>query len=93
VFKIVFEVDAEKEDGKPFGVWSPNFTPTLNEKASFRKFLRSWFGRILRTAELEDYDPVAVSTQVGSRRRIEAQRDAQIPKGITNASESKCITL
>src|SRR5436305_7931650 len=56
VFKIVFEVDTEKEDGTRFGVWSTNFTPTLNEKASLRKFLRSWFGRDLSKAELEDFD-------------------------------------
>src|ERR1041385_2060410 len=40
VFKIVFEVDAEKEEGGRYCVWSNNFTPTLNEKASLRKFLR-----------------------------------------------------
>jgi hypothetical protein len=56
VFKIVFEVDANKEDGSRYGVWSPNFTPTLNEKASLRRFLRAWFGRDLSTAELEDFD-------------------------------------
>src|SRR5256885_4889646 len=56
VFKIVFEVDAEKEDGSRYGVWSNNFTPTLNEKASLRKFLRGWFGRDLTQAELEDFD-------------------------------------
>jgi hypothetical protein len=56
VFKIVFEVDAEKEDGTRFGVWSNNFSPTLNEKASLRKFLRGWFGRDLSKAELEDFD-------------------------------------
>jgi hypothetical protein len=56
VFKIVFEVDAEKEEGAPYAVWSPNFSPTLNEKASLRKFLRGWFGRDLSMAELEDFD-------------------------------------
>ena len=45
VFKIVFEVDADKKDGGRYGVWSNNFTPTLNEKASLRKFLRGWFGQ------------------------------------------------
>ena len=38
VFRIVFKVDTEKEDGGPYSVWSTNFTPTLNEKASLRKF-------------------------------------------------------
>ena len=56
VFKLVFEVDSEKEDGTRYGVWSNNFTPTLNEKASLRKFLRGWFGRDLTRTELEDFD-------------------------------------
>ena len=56
VFKIVFEVDMDKEDGSRYGVWSNNFTPTLNEKSSLRKFLRGWFGRDLSKAELEDFD-------------------------------------
>jgi hypothetical protein len=56
VFKVVFEVDMPREDGSRFCAWSRNFTPTLNEKAAFRKFLRGWFGRDLAEAELEDFD-------------------------------------
>lgn len=56
VFKIVFEVDATREDGSRFCVWSRNFTPTLNEKANFRKFLRGWFGRDLSETELAEFD-------------------------------------
>jgi hypothetical protein len=67
VFKIIFEVDADKEDGSPYAVWSPNFTPTLNEKASLRKFLRGWFGRDLSTAELEDFD---TETLIGKAAQV-----------------------
>src|SRR4051812_13607988 len=56
VFRIVFEANSEREDGSRHCVWSPNFTPTLNEKSSLRKFLRGWYGRDLSTAELEDFD-------------------------------------
>lgn len=56
VFKIVFEVDMKKGDGSPHAVWSPAFTPTLNEKANLRKFIRGWYGRDLSVAELEDFD-------------------------------------
>jgi hypothetical protein len=56
VFKVVFEVDMDREDGSRFCVWSRNFTPSLNEKANFRKFVRGWFGRDLSDAELEDFD-------------------------------------
>src|SRR5437660_2461039 len=52
VFKMVFEVDADKEDGGRYAVWSNNFTPTLNKKASLRRFLQSWFGRELTEVEL-----------------------------------------
>lgn len=56
VFKIVFEVDMDKEDGSRYCVWSRNFTPSLNEKANFRKFVRGWFGRDLTKQELDDFD-------------------------------------
>jgi hypothetical protein len=56
VFKVVFEVDRQKEDGMRYAVWSRNFTPTLNEKSSFRKFLRGWFGRDLTSTELQEFD-------------------------------------
>jgi len=56
VFKVVFEVDMDKEDGARYCVWSRNFTPTLNEKANFRKFLRGWFGRDMMESELRDFE-------------------------------------
>ena len=56
VFKLVFEVDMEREDGSRYCVWSRGFTPSVNEKASFRKFLRSWFGRDLTREEMAGFD-------------------------------------
>ena len=56
VFKIVFEVNMDREDGSRFCVWSRNFTPSLNEKANLRKFLRGWLGRDLTAQELNDFD-------------------------------------
>ena len=56
VFKIVFETTVEREDGSRFCAWSRNFTPSLNEKANLRKFLRGWFGHDLGKAELDDFD-------------------------------------
>ncbi len=56
VFKVVFEVDMQKEDGSRYAVWSRNFTPTLNEKSSFRKFLKGWLGRDLTATELKEFD-------------------------------------
>jgi len=56
VFKVVFEIDSARGDGSRYCAWSRNFTPTLNEKANFRKFLRSWFGRDLTSNELSEFD-------------------------------------
>jgi len=57
VFQLVFETDAPaREDGSPQCVWSRGFTPSLNEKANFRKFLRQWLGRDLTAAEETEFD-------------------------------------
>ncbi len=55
-FRIVFEVDLANEKGERHCVWSSGFTTSLNEKASLRKFLRTWFGRDLTAQELEEFD-------------------------------------
>ncbi len=56
VFKLVFETPLERPDGSRFCAWSRNFTPTLNEKANLRKFLRGWFGHDLTKPEMDDFD-------------------------------------
>lgn len=61
VFRLVFETDAEpREDGSRQCVWSRGFTPSLNEKSNFRKFLRQWFGRDLTAAEEAEFDTEAL---------------------------------
>lgn len=61
VFRLVFETDAPpREDGSRQCVWSRGFTPSLNEKANFRKFLRQWFGRDLTAAEEAEFDTEAL---------------------------------
>jgi len=57
VFRLVFETDADpREDGSRQCCWSRGFTPSLNEKANFRKFLRQWNGRDLTAAEETEFD-------------------------------------
>jgi hypothetical protein len=56
VFKLIFEIDKLRDDGKPWTVWSRRFTPTLAEKSNLRKFLRQWYGRDLNKKELENFD-------------------------------------
>ena len=59
-FKLVFEVEAEREDGTRFAVWSMGFTTTLNEKANFRRFIKQWYGRDLNAQELKEFDTEAL---------------------------------
>jgi hypothetical protein len=89
VFKIVFEVDAEKEDGAPYAVWSPNFTPTLNEKASLRKFLRGWFGRDLSTAELEDFDTETLIGKPAQLVVVHEHKDGKVYANIAACTPDK----
>jgi hypothetical protein len=56
-FRLVFETDApERNDQTRQCIWSRGFTPSLHEKASFRKFLRQWQGRDLTKEEENDLD-------------------------------------
>lgn len=58
-FRLAFEVDEMDSSATPprrHCVWSSGFTTSLNEKASFRKFLKTWFGRDLTAQELEEFD-------------------------------------
>jgi len=56
IFKVVFETACIRDDGSPFLVWSPGFTASLHDKASFRKFMKGWLGRDLTKAELDEFD-------------------------------------
>jgi hypothetical protein len=55
-FRLVFEVDLENERKERHCVWSSNFTASLNEKATLRKFLKQWLGRDLTAQELQEFD-------------------------------------
>ena len=77
VFKIVFEVDLDRDDGSRFCVWSRNFTPSLNEKANLRKFMRGWFGRDLTKAELEDFDTESLIGKPAQLVVVHEHRDGE----------------
>ena len=55
-FRLVFETQSLREDGKPHLVWSRGFTPSLHEKAALRTFLKQWLGRDLSAAEQAEFD-------------------------------------
>lgn len=56
VFRLVYESEMTDDDGKRFCVWSRPYTPSLNEKANFRKDIKKILGRDLTKAELEEFD-------------------------------------
>lgn len=60
VFRLVFETEVTDDDGKRFCVWSRGYTPSLNEKANFRKDLKRILGRDLTQTELDEFDTEAL---------------------------------
>jgi len=89
VFKIVFEANMEKEDGTRYGVWSTNFSPTLNEKSSLRKFLRGWFGRDLAKAELEDFDTETLIGKPAQLVVVHQHKDGEVYANIAACTPDK----
>jgi hypothetical protein len=89
VFKIVFEVDEDKGDGGRFCVWSRNFTPSLNEKANLRKFLRGWYGRDLTKAELEDFDTESLIGRTAHLVVLHEHRDGETYANIVACAPDK----
>jgi len=56
-FRLVYETEVEDtENDRRFCVWSRGYTPSLNEKAAFRKDIKKILGRELTKAELEEFD-------------------------------------
>src|SRR4051812_5462683 len=89
VFRIVFEANSEREDGSRHCVWSPNFTPTLNEKSSLRKFLRGWYGRDLSTAELEDFDTETLIGKPAQLVVVHEHKDGKVYANIAACTADK----
>lgn len=55
-FRLVIETEMKKDDGSHWHVWSHGYTPSLNEKAAFRKDLKKILGRALSAAEEDGFD-------------------------------------
>jgi hypothetical protein len=89
VFKIVFEVDATKEDGSRPCVWSHNFTPSLNEKANFRKFLRAWFGRDLMESEMAEFDTETLIAKPAQLVVVHEHKEGQVYANIAACTPDK----
>ena len=89
VFKLVFEVDQDKEEGGRFCVWSHNFTPSLNEKANFRKFLRAWFGRDLMESEMAEFDTETLIGKPAQLVVVHEHKDGQVYANIAACTPDK----
>ncbi len=89
VFKLVFEVDLDREDGSRFCVWTHNFTPSLNEKANFRKFLRSWFGRDLMESEMAEFDTETLIGKPAQLVVVHEHKEGQIYANIAACTPDK----
>ncbi len=55
MIKLVWEIDAKMEDGRPFIV-QRRYTASMNEKSSLAKDLKSWRGRPFSPEELKSFD-------------------------------------
>lgn len=55
-FKLVFEINAQQDDGTPFAVWSPPFTMMYTGRSNLKKFLDKWLKRELNDAEKANLD-------------------------------------
>ena len=89
VFKLVFEVDLPRGDGSRFCAWSRNFTPTLNEKSNFRKFLRGWFGHDLAKAELDEFDTESLIGKAAQIVVVQQHKDGEIYANIVACTPDK----
>lgn len=86
VFRLVFEVDQARADGSRFHVWSRGFTPSLNEKSAFRKFLRAWLGRDLTPEECQTFD---TDTLIGKPAHLVVVHEHR--EGNTFANIAACL--
>lgn len=72
VFRLVYETEVEDDEGTRYCVWSRGYTPSLNEKANFRKDLKKLLGRDLTAQELNEFDTEAL---VGMKCKLIIQHE------------------
>jgi len=56
VFRLVYESEMTDDQGTRYCIWSRSYTPSINEKANFRKDVKKIMGRDLTAAELDEFD-------------------------------------
>ncbi len=89
VFKLVYESEIADETGRPFAIWSFPYTPSLNEKANFRKDLKKIRGRDITPDEEQRLD---VETLIGHAVQIivkHEEKDGKVYAQITHVQPHK----
>jgi hypothetical protein len=89
VFKLVYESEIADETGRPFAVWSFPYTPSLNEKANFRKDLKKIRGRDLTTNEEQHFE---VDSLIGLPVQVivkHEEKDGKVYAQITHVQPHK----
>lgn len=71
-FRLVFETECKMDSGDNFTVRSRLYSPSLNEKANFRKDLKKIMGRDLTAQELDEFDTETL-IGMGAKLMIEHQ--------------------
>lgn len=71
-FRLVFETECKMESGDNFTVRSRLYSPSLNEKANFRKDLKKILGRDLTAQELNEFETDSL-IGLGAKLMIEHQ--------------------
>lgn len=72
-FRLVIETEVlmeEADEETRHCIWSRGYTPSLNEKAAFRKDLRKMMGRSLTAQELKEFD---TETMIGMGVKLMVQ--------------------
>ncbi len=89
VFKTVFETTLLRDDGTNFCAWTRNYTPSFNEKANFRKFIRGWFGRELTRAEMGDFDTETLIGKTAQLVVVHEHKDGETYANIVACTPDK----
>jgi len=99
---IVWQIDEERDDGKPFTV-RKRYTLSLHEKSGLRKDLESWRGRQFNEQELQGFDVENLLSAPCMLNVIHQQRGSDVfanvssimrlPKGMTAPSPREYVRV
>jgi hypothetical protein len=87
MFRLVFETEmVDEENNRNWCIWSRNYTPSLNEKASFRKDLKRVMGRELTKNELDEGFDTEILLGMGVKLIVQHEESPDGEKTYANIS-------